>query len=128
MLKYVFTGILGGPFRPKVVALPTAASHGSIENNIVETPVLPSVVVLRFGRQICTDCPEALIPHHVKPIPEPTCVVAARLLPQTRTNSAWDGAICPSWCMAEQPVSTAPTQSGFVDVRMCGLENAPPGQ
>eukprot|EP00903_Cladosiphon_okamuranus_P015286 g14126.t1 len=77
--------------------------------------------------QVCTDCPESLIPHHVKPTPEPTCVVAARLLPENQTYPAWNGTLCPSWCMAEQPVDKKQTQSGFVDVRKCSLQNDPPG-
>jgi len=82
---------------------------------------------LHFGEQVCTDCPESLVPYHVKPIPEPTCVAGTKLLPSHDEYQAWDGSRCPSWCMAESPVSTAQTNSGSFKVRICSLDNAPPG-
>lgn len=72
--------------------------------------------------KLCWDCPDGLLPFHVKPIPEPACEVVEFLPDDVKSGEVWDGEICPRWCMEEVPVSQTETESGPVDVRECVLD------
>ncbi|CAN0309063.1 unnamed protein product [Ectocarpus sp. 6 AP-2014] len=71
--------------------------------------------------QLCHDCAKTLLPFHVKPVPDPVCEVIRSLPSSVETGEAWNGEVCPDWCMETSPVSQKETQSGRVDVRKCGL-------
>ncbi|CAB1106329.1 unnamed protein product [Ectocarpus sp. CCAP 1310/34] len=74
-----------------------------------------------FGKafQVCSDCPSALLPFHVKAIPESVCEIVQSLPGDAKTGEAWPGSLCPDWCMKQAPVSQSTTQSGVVEVRWC---------
>lgn len=70
--------------------------------------------------RMCTDCPRGLIPIHLKSPPELTCVTLNSLNSiNGPVGNAWDGSLCPRWCMMKDPVSTIPTESGPVLERRC---------
>lgn len=75
--------------------------------------------------QVCHDCPSGgLDPFHVKPVPEPDCATGESLPGDAIMREAWDGELCPSWCMKQKPVAQAPSEPGPVDVRECRLDSA----
>ncbi|CAN0308865.1 unnamed protein product [Ectocarpus sp. 6 AP-2014] len=69
--------------------------------------------------QVCSDCPGALLPFHVKAIPEPVCKIVESLPGQAKTGEVWNGDLCPDWCMQQMPVSQTKTESDVVNVREC---------
>ncbi|CAN0440353.1 unnamed protein product, partial [Hapterophycus canaliculatus] len=75
--------------------------------------------------KLCSDCPERLLPFHVKPVPHPVCVAVEYLPSQSKPGKVWDGDMCPKWCMEQPPVSQGETASGRVDVRECELNGSP---
>ncbi|KAJ8050919.1 hypothetical protein HOLleu_04302 [Holothuria leucospilota] len=70
---------------------------------------------------VCHDCPQSLLPFHIKKIPDLKCYRSTQgLRPAEEKNfKVWDGTLCPSECMKTIPVGQAPTESGPVDVREC---------
>lgn len=76
-------------------------------------------------RQVCSDCPSALLPFHVKVIPEPVCEIVESLPGDAKMGEVWGGSMCPDWCMKQAPVSQAKTESDVVNVRKCSGD---PGQ
>ena len=80
------------------------------------------LVCLRMKKknlQIEHDCPAHLVPFHVKPEPDVTRITVDLLPAHAQAGEVWDQELCPTWCMAEEPVSQTPTESGPVDVREC---------
>ncbi|CAM9938670.1 unnamed protein product [Ectocarpus sp. 4 AP-2014] len=69
--------------------------------------------------QVCSDCPSALLPFHVKAIPESVCEIVESLPGHAKTGEVWTGSLCPDWCMTQAPVSQSKTESGVVEVRRC---------
>ncbi|CAM9809757.1 unnamed protein product [Ectocarpus sp. 6 AP-2014] len=69
--------------------------------------------------QVCSDCPSALLPFHVKAIPESVCEIVESLPGHAKTGKVWAGSLCPDWCMKQPPVSQSKTESGVVEVRRC---------
>ena len=87
---------------------------------ICARPILP----LHYRYQIEHDCPASLVPYHVKPIPEPVSVTVEDIPEDYHKGEVWNKQLCPDWCMAEEPVSKMPTESGPVDVRECSPEES----
>ncbi|CAM9927296.1 unnamed protein product [Ectocarpus fasciculatus] len=96
-----------------------AALHAKIAATVDES--LQQFPEVGRSFQLCHDCPQSLVPFHVKPIPDATCEVVQSLPRNAEAGEAWDGKLCPEWCMEESPVSEKETQSGRVDVRECPL-------
>ncbi len=70
----------------------------------------------------CTDCPASLLPFHVQPDPNMTCVNGN--LVEWKMSSAgddWSIPLCPEKCMSTHPLKQSMTQSGLVDVRVCNV-------
>ncbi|CAM9322880.1 unnamed protein product [Laminaria digitata] len=76
--------------------------------------------------EMCTDCPETLIPYHIKPDPALACETVSYLPGNATMGAAWDEELCPDWCLASDPVGQTRTGSGFVDIRACGAAGDPP--
>ncbi|CAN0067961.1 unnamed protein product [Ectocarpus sp. 4 AP-2014] len=76
--------------------------------------------------QVCTDCPSALLPFHVKPIPEPVCEIFESLPGDVQPGDVWSGNLCPDWCMEQAPVSQTKTESDVVNVRACSGNTGQP--
>lgn len=73
-------------------------------------------------RQIvtCYDCPESLLPFHIKPFPNLSCTSGSILSSNhDGVGSAWEVSQCPKECLSTKPVGKAMTGSGFVDIRVC---------
>lgn len=68
---------------------------------------------------MCTDCPSYFLPFHVKSKPKPVCANLSALPGNATKGEVWDKSLCPEWCLATEPVSQTPTESGLVDVRSC---------
>ncbi|KAJ8050913.1 hypothetical protein HOLleu_04296 [Holothuria leucospilota] len=70
---------------------------------------------------VCHDCPQSLLPFHIKRIPDLKCYRTTQgLRPAEEKNfKVWDGTLCPSECMKTEPVGQVQTESGPVDVREC---------
>ncbi|KAJ8051086.1 hypothetical protein HOLleu_04523 [Holothuria leucospilota] len=69
----------------------------------------------------CHDCPESLLPFHIKRVPDLKCyrsTTGLRLWEEKHLH-VWDGTLCPSDCMETKPVGQTQTESGPVDVREC---------
>ena len=72
---------------------------------------------------VCEDCPQSLLPFHIKVFPEATCydtTIGVRSGSETEYK-VWDGTLCPEECMKTDPVGVEQTQSGPVDVRRCNV-------
>lgn len=67
--------------------------------------------------KVCTDCPENLIPMHVKPKPDLDCYIGGLTAVQAPGEPYFMQ--CPSECMEKEPTSKFQTQSGTVEVREC---------
>ncbi|CAM9791755.1 unnamed protein product, partial [Ectocarpus fasciculatus] len=76
--------------------------------------------------QVCSDCPGALIPFHVKGIPKPVCEISEFLPGNASTGEVWAGDLCPDWCMEQAPVSQTKTESDVVNVRECSENTGQP--
>lgn len=76
--------------------------------------------------QVCTDCPDSLIPFHVKGVPEPVCDTVTSLQSGAEMGQVWDSTLCPEWCMSMDPVDQMLTESGPVDVRICQVKHGKP--
>ncbi|CAN0120447.1 unnamed protein product, partial [Hapterophycus canaliculatus] len=70
--------------------------------------------------QVCADCPGALIPFHVKVVPDLTCVSETSLAGDASVGSAWGGSTCPEWCTGEEVSFSADN----LDVRICPLKGS----
>ncbi|KAJ8050920.1 hypothetical protein HOLleu_04303 [Holothuria leucospilota] len=70
---------------------------------------------------VCYDCPQSLLPFHIKRIPDLKCYRSTQGLRPSEMNDfkVWDGTLCPSECMKTEPVGQVQTESGPVDVREC---------
>ncbi len=68
----------------------------------------------------CSDCPESLVPFHVKTEPNFTCTTGNLLISYT-SGDVWNLPPCPLQCMAASPRQKYMTQSGPVDVRVCTI-------
>ncbi|KAJ8051103.1 hypothetical protein HOLleu_04550 [Holothuria leucospilota] len=70
---------------------------------------------------VCHDCPQSLLPFHIKRIPDLKCYKTRQgLRPAEEKNfKVWDGTLCPNECLKTKPVGQAQTESGPVDVREC---------
>lgn len=55
----------------------------------------------------------------MKPVPEPVRITVDDIPEDYHKGEVWNKELCPGWCMAEEPVSKMPTESGLVDVREC---------
>ncbi|CAM9548864.1 unnamed protein product [Ectocarpus sp. 12 AP-2014] len=76
--------------------------------------------------QVCSDCPGALLPFHVKAIPKPVCEIFESLPGDAKTSEVWTGSLCPDWCMEQAPVSQTKTESDVVNVRRCSGSTGQP--
>ncbi|KAJ8047331.1 hypothetical protein HOLleu_06308 [Holothuria leucospilota] len=80
-------------------------------------------VTLSVPREIllCHDCPESLLPFHVKRVPELKCYKSTKGLNKgfLKNVHVWNGSMCPTDCMKTEPTGKATTNSGMVDVREC---------
>ncbi|KAJ8050907.1 hypothetical protein HOLleu_04286 [Holothuria leucospilota] len=70
---------------------------------------------------VCHDCPQSLLPFHIKRIPDLKCYRTTQGLRPAgeKKIKVWDGTLCPSECMKTEPVGQVQTESGPVDVREC---------
>ena len=70
--------------------------------------------------QACYDCPESLLPFHIKSVPNLACEDGFFL-----SEKAGDPYVirCPVFCMATTPTGKTQTQSGIVEVRQCKIAN-----
>ena len=72
--------------------------------------------------QLCADCPESIVPVHIRPVPEPSCTTTSVLPRDTTTHHVWPtsgSAVCPRWCMETIPPRNKPTQHGIVEELYC---------
>ena len=69
--------------------------------------------------EVCTDCPKALTPYHVIPVPNLECV--GSFVASDQAGAAWGAPACPAECLKSEPVGEQSTQSGPVPVRKCVL-------
>ncbi|PIK53940.1 hypothetical protein BSL78_09162 [Apostichopus japonicus] len=87
-----------------------------------------SIPRLDYNREfrVCYDCPNSLLPFHVKVTPELKCYSAAKTGFKIRNESeirVWDGSLCPEDCMKTEPIDKINTESGTVDVRVCKVHD-----
>lgn len=75
---------------------------------------------------MCTDCPKALVPYHVKAVPEPVCQTLKYLPGNAAAGEVWNKDLCPDWCLETDPVGQTLTGSGTVKVRVCEISKSPP--
>jgi hypothetical protein len=112
LAQIVFNRVLG----PKGAIAPAAAQHRPGLRHRRLQAERPPVTV-------CTDCPAALLPFHIKPRPDMVCYDH---LPGDDYKHQYDRPVpeCPGWCMAEPVTEMLPSQSGEVEVRECVEEKS----
>jgi hypothetical protein len=71
--------------------------------------------------RVCTDCPQELLPFHMKITPEFQCRDGGLVTTNQTAGAVWNTPHCPAFCMTLEPVGQQKTQSGPVDIRKCVL-------
>lgn len=77
--------------------------------------------------RLCSDCPASLLPVHILPEPQLSCIETDKLPEDTVEHKVWPhtgSKPCPKSCLDTIVPTKVATQSGSVDVRVCNATDA----